>query len=167
MIVIGEKINGTRKRVKEAIAAKDAEFIKDLALRQEKAGANYLDVNAGTAPEKEPEKSPEKIPDPEPAKVPRKTTEELMAELEEGLWPHLRKYDYLKAGKFASDFETTDPTVRKRIRQVQAATEIHSMPSEIARKGGKSAASERRRLATEYIPSGNRRLQSAGVNGRT
>ena len=55
MIVIGEKINGTRKRVKEAIAEKDAAFIKDLALRQVKAGAVYLDVNAGTTPEKEPE----------------------------------------------------------------------------------------------------------------
>jgi cobalamin-dependent methionine synthase I len=55
MIVIGEKINGTRKRVKEAIVAKDADFIKDLALRQVKAGVNFLDVNAGTAPEKEPD----------------------------------------------------------------------------------------------------------------
>jgi cobalamin-dependent methionine synthase I len=55
MIVIGEKINGTRKKVKEAIAAKDADFIKDLALRQIKAGVDFLDINAGTAPEKEPE----------------------------------------------------------------------------------------------------------------
>lgn len=55
MIIIGEKINGTRKKVKEAIANRDKTFIQDLALRQVKAGANYLDVNAGTAPEKEPE----------------------------------------------------------------------------------------------------------------
>ncbi|MGD9159871.1 MAG: dihydropteroate synthase [Desulfobacteraceae bacterium] len=55
MIVIGEKINGTRKRVKEAIAAKDADFIKDLALRQVNAGVDFLDVNAGTSPEKEPD----------------------------------------------------------------------------------------------------------------
>ena len=55
MIIIGEKINGTRKRVKEAIADKDADFIKDLALKQVKAGADYLDVNAGTTPEKEPD----------------------------------------------------------------------------------------------------------------
>ena len=54
MIIIGEKINGTRKRVKEAIAAKDADFIKDLALRQVNAGVDFLDVNAGTSPEKEP-----------------------------------------------------------------------------------------------------------------
>lgn len=55
MIIIGEKINGTRKRVKEAIAAKDADFIKDLALRQVNAGVDFLDVNAGTSPEKEPD----------------------------------------------------------------------------------------------------------------
>jgi cobalamin-dependent methionine synthase I len=55
MIVIGEKINGTRKRVKEAIAAKDADFIRDLALRQVNAGVDFLDVNAGTSPEKEPD----------------------------------------------------------------------------------------------------------------
>ncbi|MFC1494153.1 methyltetrahydrofolate cobalamin methyltransferase [Thermodesulfobacteriota bacterium] len=55
MIIIGEKINGTRKRVKEAIAAKDTDFIKDLAMRQVNAGVDFLDVNAGTSPEKEPD----------------------------------------------------------------------------------------------------------------
>lgn len=55
MIVIGEKINGTRKRVKEAIAERDADFIRELAKKQVGAGADFLDVNAGTAPEKEPD----------------------------------------------------------------------------------------------------------------
>lgn len=55
MIIIGEKINGTRKKVKDAIDSRDAEFIKDLALRQVKAGVDFLDVNAGTAPEREPD----------------------------------------------------------------------------------------------------------------
>ena len=55
MIVIGEKINGTRQKVKQAIAGGDGDFIKDLARRQADAGADYLDVNAGTAPEREPE----------------------------------------------------------------------------------------------------------------
>jgi cobalamin-dependent methionine synthase I len=55
MIVIGEKINGTRKRVAEAIKKRDRDFIKDLALRQVEAGAGYLDVNAGTLPQDEPE----------------------------------------------------------------------------------------------------------------
>jgi len=55
MIIIGEKINGTRKSIKEAIANRDKAFIQNLALRQVKAGAHYLDVNAGTSPDREPE----------------------------------------------------------------------------------------------------------------
>jgi 5-methyltetrahydrofolate--homocysteine methyltransferase len=55
MNIIGEKINGTRKEVAAAIAKRDAEFIAALARRQAKAGAHWLDVNAGTAPEREPE----------------------------------------------------------------------------------------------------------------
>lgn len=54
MIVIGEKINGTRAAVAKAIKARDAAFIQELALSQAKAGADYLDVNAGTHPETEP-----------------------------------------------------------------------------------------------------------------
>ena len=55
MIIIGEKINGTRKKVGAAIRERDAEFIKNLALSQAEAGSHYLDVNAGTSPEREPE----------------------------------------------------------------------------------------------------------------
>lgn len=55
MKIIGEKINGTRKRVAQAIAERDAEFIKDLACKQSEAGSTWLDVNAGTHPDKEPE----------------------------------------------------------------------------------------------------------------
>jgi 5-methyltetrahydrofolate--homocysteine methyltransferase len=47
MIIIGEKINGTIPAVAEAIRAKNREFIRDLALRQRDAGADYLDVAAG------------------------------------------------------------------------------------------------------------------------
>ncbi len=46
MIIIGEKINGTRKEVAEAIAAKDENKIRILARTQAEAGANYIDVNA-------------------------------------------------------------------------------------------------------------------------
>ncbi|MBW2322961.1 MAG: methyltetrahydrofolate cobalamin methyltransferase, partial [Deltaproteobacteria bacterium] len=53
MIVIGEKINGTRKSVAKAIEEKNREFIKNLAIRQVEAGADYLDINAGTHPDKE------------------------------------------------------------------------------------------------------------------
>jgi len=55
MIIIGEKINGTRKQVGSAIANRDADFIRDLALRQFEGGASYLDVNAGGLPGREPE----------------------------------------------------------------------------------------------------------------
>jgi len=49
MIIIGERINGMFKKVREAIQAKDAAFIRDLAARQVKAGAAILDINVGTA----------------------------------------------------------------------------------------------------------------------
>jgi len=55
MKIIGEKINGTRKRVAQAIAERDAEFIKDLAQKQAAAGSSWLDVNAGTLPDREPD----------------------------------------------------------------------------------------------------------------
>lgn len=53
MLLMGESINGTRKQVAEAIQTRDAEFIKQLALDQVKAGAGVLDVNGGVAGGKE------------------------------------------------------------------------------------------------------------------
>jgi cobalamin-dependent methionine synthase I len=53
--IIGEKINGTRKKVAQAIAGRDVAFIQDLAQKQVKAGAHWLDVNAGTHPDQEPD----------------------------------------------------------------------------------------------------------------
>jgi hypothetical protein len=55
MIIIGEKINGTRKAVARAIRERDTDFIQDLAKSQAEAGSHYLDVNAGTAPGREAE----------------------------------------------------------------------------------------------------------------
>lgn len=49
MILIGERINGMFKIVKQAIADKNKKDIQDLAVNQTKAGATYLDVNVGTA----------------------------------------------------------------------------------------------------------------------
>jgi 5-methyltetrahydrofolate--homocysteine methyltransferase len=46
MIIIGEKINGAIPAVAEAIAKKDAAFIRDLAVTQAEAWANYIDVCA-------------------------------------------------------------------------------------------------------------------------
>ena len=53
MIIIGEKINGAIPSVATAIANRDEAWIVDLVQRQEAAGADYLDVCAGTAPELE------------------------------------------------------------------------------------------------------------------
>jgi 5-methyltetrahydrofolate corrinoid/iron sulfur protein methyltransferase len=53
MKIIGEKINGTRKSVAAAIANRDAEFIRNLAKKQVEGGAHWLDVNAGTHPDRE------------------------------------------------------------------------------------------------------------------
>jgi cobalamin-dependent methionine synthase I len=55
MQIIGEKINGTRKRVAQAIEERDAAFVKDLAIKQAEAGAAWLDVNAGTHRGREPD----------------------------------------------------------------------------------------------------------------
>ena len=54
--IIAEKINGTRKRVAQAIKDRDAAFIQNLAVQQAEVSATaWLDVNAGTAPQREPE----------------------------------------------------------------------------------------------------------------
>ncbi|MBB6217336.1 5-methyltetrahydrofolate--homocysteine methyltransferase [Anaerosolibacter carboniphilus] len=55
MIVIGEKVNGTIPSVKKAIEEKNEEFIRNLAIKQVEAGADYIDVCASTAPEFEVE----------------------------------------------------------------------------------------------------------------
>jgi len=55
MIIIGEKINGTRKNVRVAIENRDADFIRDLALRQFECGASHIDINAGSLPVREPQ----------------------------------------------------------------------------------------------------------------
>ena len=47
MIIIGEKINATRKSVAAAITARDDRHIIQLATEQATAGADYLDVNGG------------------------------------------------------------------------------------------------------------------------
>ena len=55
MRIIGEKINGTRQRVAQAIEERNETFIRELAVRQAEAGAAWLDVNAGTRRSKEPD----------------------------------------------------------------------------------------------------------------
>ncbi len=55
MMIIGEKINGTRPRVARAIVERDTEFIVHLAKSQVSDGVDFLDVNAGTSPDREAE----------------------------------------------------------------------------------------------------------------
>jgi len=48
MLIIGERINASRKSIAEAITSRSAAFIQNEAKLQATAGADYLDVNAGT-----------------------------------------------------------------------------------------------------------------------
>jgi 5-methyltetrahydrofolate--homocysteine methyltransferase len=48
MLIIGERINSSRKPIAEAIVSRNAVFIQGEAKAQATAGADYLDVNAGT-----------------------------------------------------------------------------------------------------------------------
>ena len=55
MIIIGEKINGSIPSVARAIAERDEEHIKKLAIAQSEAGATYIDVCASVEDEIEVE----------------------------------------------------------------------------------------------------------------
>jgi len=48
MLIIGEKINASRKSVREAIMERDVDFLQDLAKSQAESGADYIDVNIST-----------------------------------------------------------------------------------------------------------------------
>lgn len=48
MIIVAEKINTSRKSIEEAVRKRDSEFIIKVAREQAEAGADYIDVNAGT-----------------------------------------------------------------------------------------------------------------------
>ncbi len=51
--VIGERINMTRKKIRERVWERDEAFIRGEAKRQAEAGATHIDVNAGGDPAKE------------------------------------------------------------------------------------------------------------------
>jgi len=53
MIIVGEKLNTSRNSIEEAVRKRDATFIAKVAREQAEAGANYIDVNAGTFLEQE------------------------------------------------------------------------------------------------------------------
>lgn len=46
MFIIGERINSTRKRIKEALVSRDVAFLQGEAKKQVEAGAQAVDVNA-------------------------------------------------------------------------------------------------------------------------
>jgi cobalamin-dependent methionine synthase I len=48
MIIVGEKINTSRKSIEDAVRKRDATFIAKVARGQAEAGAHYIDVNTGT-----------------------------------------------------------------------------------------------------------------------
>jgi cobalamin-dependent methionine synthase I len=47
MLIIGERINSSRKTIAQAISSSDKAFIQQEARMQEEAGADYIDVNTG------------------------------------------------------------------------------------------------------------------------
>jgi len=53
--IIGERINMTRKRLREEVWNRNAEYISKIAVRQAEAGATHIDINAGGDPAKEVE----------------------------------------------------------------------------------------------------------------
>lgn len=53
MIIVGEKINTSRRSVAQAVEERDADCIGEIARDQAEAGADYIDVNAGTFLEQE------------------------------------------------------------------------------------------------------------------
>ena len=48
MLIIAERINASRKYIAQAISSKNIDFIQNEAKAQDQAGADYIDVNAGT-----------------------------------------------------------------------------------------------------------------------
>jgi 5-methyltetrahydrofolate--homocysteine methyltransferase len=48
MIIIGEKINASRKSIAKAILSRDEKTIKEVIEKQDQAGSHYIDLNAGT-----------------------------------------------------------------------------------------------------------------------
>ncbi len=48
MLIIAERINSTRKPIAEAVESNDTALIQREAMAQTEAGADYIDVNAGT-----------------------------------------------------------------------------------------------------------------------
>jgi 5-methyltetrahydrofolate--homocysteine methyltransferase len=55
VLIVGERINASRKAIRAALEKLDATVIQAEARKQAAAGAHYIDVNGGTFPGREPE----------------------------------------------------------------------------------------------------------------
>jgi len=55
VLTVGELINTSCKAVAVAVEDRDVDYIKDIAIKQARAGADYIDVNCGTRVDDEPE----------------------------------------------------------------------------------------------------------------
>lgn len=55
MLIIGERINTSRKNILQAVDRRDVKFIQEEAIAQVEAGADFLDINAGSRTESEAE----------------------------------------------------------------------------------------------------------------
>lgn len=55
MIIVGERLNSSRKSVLQALERKDTKFLLSEALSQEEAGAHFIDLNTAALLEKEVE----------------------------------------------------------------------------------------------------------------
>ena len=53
VLVIGERINARRKRIDIAVRSRDDDYIAREAHDQAEAGANYIDLNGGSKPDRE------------------------------------------------------------------------------------------------------------------
>lgn len=54
MLIVGEVINSSKKAIAQAVVNRDSRAIVDIARKQVEAGANLIDINAGTLMEGEP-----------------------------------------------------------------------------------------------------------------
>jgi cobalamin-dependent methionine synthase I len=56
MLIVGERINSSRREIADAMKAKDKKFIQREAEKQAEAGSDYIDVNAGSFIDEEEER---------------------------------------------------------------------------------------------------------------
>jgi len=54
LIIIGELLNSSRRPVEEALLRQEADYLVELAVEQQTAGCDYLDLNASTLLDDEP-----------------------------------------------------------------------------------------------------------------